>query len=162
VRIELSSAWVSANDRAGTRWHWLGVAAVIDIIGVAAFAVWWLGVPLVLAAGGALVLLALIWRPAHVWRRARHTYFDRSAVPYRWVVTEDQIQVGGTGFSRAWRWPVVVAVDEDRDGYRLRQDGGSLLDIPRHALTSGQEGELRAFLKGRGLLPPAGRPNRAA
>jgi hypothetical protein len=137
------------------------VAAAIGIMAVAASVASWAGVPPALGAGAALVLLTLIWLSEQAWRRERHAYRDRSPFPRQWVITDDEIRVGGAGSTRAWRWPAVVAVDEHRDVYLLRQDSGIVLDIPRHALTGGQDGELRAFLMERGLLPPTGQPDRA-
>jgi len=142
-------------------WHWIGIAAGLRVIAVAALVASRVGVPPALTAGGALVILAPIGLSERRWRQRRRAYRDLSPVTRRWVITDDEIQESRAGSTRAWRWPLVVAVDQHRDVYIFRQDGGVGLDLPRRALTDDQDRELRAFLTERGLLPP-GRPGRRA
>jgi hypothetical protein len=162
VRIELRSTVPPTYHRRSRPWQWIGAVAVVAVIAIAAWVVSWVGVPRPLAAGGAVGLLASICLYEYAWRQARRRHRDRSPVLRHWVITDDEVRVAGDGSSRVWRWSAVVAVDEHREVYLLRQVSGAALDIPRPALDPGKDAELRALLTQRGLLPSTGRTGRAA
>lgn len=64
----------------------------------------------------------------------------------RWLITDDALQVVDNGVEKTWRWPVVASVKVRRDEYLFRQPSGQIIDVPRAALTAGQDAELRDFL----------------
>lgn len=103
---------------------------------------------------GALVVAVLL--PL----RARRTFHAAVTVPAAWcgsrtyLITDEGLESSSQVTSSRWSWQAVRRVDERPEAYLFWQDGPSVFDLPREPMTADQEAVLRAFLSGRGLLPP--------
>ncbi|MFI7602258.1 YcxB family protein [Actinoplanes sp. NPDC049681] len=129
---------------------WRLVGGTVPIV-LVAFAAWWwesTGLAVFAAAGFGYALLGG-WL---TWRRIAAAIPAARPLDRRWTITEESIRVADGRSAYTWRWAAVVAVEVRPDVYLLRQDGGIALDVPRAALTAAQDGELRRFLGGRGLV----------
>jgi hypothetical protein len=89
-------------------------------------------------------------------RRRRSPGAKPAREPRQWTITDDDLRSGNRRGSVRWAWGWVGRVVDRPDVYLLYHDDaphGFPFDIPRDSLTADQDGELRAFLIGRGLLP---------
>lgn len=75
--------------------------------------------------------------------------------PRRYVITDEGLQSVSAATSVHWSWQAVRRVEVQPQAYLFRQDGSSMLDVPREPLTTDQDATLRAFLAERGLLVSA-------
>jgi hypothetical protein len=111
----------------------------------------------VLAALVNLVLVGLAW--ASVLAPGRRPWADPPSYflrTYRYVITEDAVTTSSAEVSGWFVWDTVRRVEERPYAFLLFDVSGGYRDVPRGALSSDQDDELRRFLIGRGLLRTAG------